>query len=305
MPVSTARCPQCPVTPRGDGPALFISDLHLSPALPRTVQVFEDFLRGPAREASILFILGDLFEYWVGDDMLGADMPLSGRDAPAASTTSASATTTEPLGAFARRMTAALAGLAASGVPIAVMRGNRDFLLGERFARAAGAVMLDDPCVFSFLGQALVLSHGDQLCTDDAGYQRFRRVAHSPLGKAFFLALPLRVRMALADRIRRRSAARGAHRMAYADANQHAIHALLDAAGERTLVHGHTHRPARHADGRRVRWVLPDWEFDVTPPRGGYLQWDARGLRAVDLAPSTSGLPAADATDTDTDTADG
>ncbi|QHE92102.1 UDP-2,3-diacylglucosamine diphosphatase [Pandoraea fibrosis] len=272
------------MTPRGDGPALFISDLHLSPALPRTVQVFEDFLRGPAREASVLFILGDLFEYWIGDDMLDVDTPASTNVDPDTSTPAA----TEPLGAFACRMTAAMAELSASGVPIAVMRGNRDFLLGERFARAAGAVMLDDPCVFSFLGQALVLSHGDQLCTDDVGYQRFRRIAHSPLGKAFFLALPLRLRMAIANRIRRRSAAKGAHRLAYADANANAIAALLDAAGERTLVHGHTHRPARHADGRRVRWVLPDWEFDVEPPRGGYLQWDTHGLRAIDLAPSTT-----------------
>ncbi|MDR3399604.1 MAG: UDP-2,3-diacylglucosamine diphosphatase [Pandoraea sp.] len=287
MPVSTARCPQCPVTPRGDGPALFISDLHLSPALPRTVQVFEDFLRGPAREASVLFILGDLFEYWIGDDMLNVDMPASPH-AENRSSVDPISSTTEPLGAFARRMTAAMAELSASGVPIAVMRGNRDFLLGERFARAAGAVMLDDPCVFSFLGQALVLSHGDQLCTDDVGYQRFRRVAHSPLGKAFFLMLPLRLRMAIANRIRRRSAAKGAHRMGYADANANAIAALLDTAGERTLVHGHTHRPARHADGRRVRWVLPDWEFDVEPPRGGYLQWDAHGLRAIDLALSTT-----------------
>ncbi|VVE09376.1 MULTISPECIES: UDP-2,3-diacylglucosamine diphosphatase [Pandoraea] len=287
MPVSTARCPQCPITPRGDGPALFISDLHLSPALPRTVQVFEDFLRGPAREASVLFILGDLFEYWIGDDMLDVDVPAAPNRTDAAAAPCPSPAT-EPLGAFARRMTAAMAELSASGVPIAVMRGNRDFLLGERFARAAGAVMLDDPCVFSFLGQALVLSHGDQLCTDDVGYQRFRRVAHSPLGKAFFLRLPLRLRMAIANRIRRRSAAKGAHRMAYADANANAIAALLDAAGERTLVHGHTHRPARHADGRRVRWVLPDWEFDVEPPRGGYLQWDAHGLRAIDLAPSTT-----------------
>ncbi|WP_150559252.1 UDP-2,3-diacylglucosamine diphosphatase [Pandoraea bronchicola] len=284
------------MTPRGDGPALFISDLHLSPALPRTVQVFEDFLRGPAREASILFILGDLFEYWIGDDMLDVDTPARTNPASRANRTnvdpappaSAASPATEPLGAFARRMTAAMAELSASGVPIAVMRGNRDFLLGERFARAAGAVMLDDPCVFSFLGQALVLSHGDQLCTDDVGYQRFRRVAHSPLGKAFFLTLPLRLRMAIANRIRRRSAAKGAHRMAYADANANAIAALLDAAGERTLVHGHTHRPARHADGRRARWVLPDWEFDIAPPRGGYLQWDAHGLRAIDLAPSTT-----------------
>ncbi|VVE08503.1 UDP-2,3-diacylglucosamine diphosphatase [Pandoraea eparura] len=279
MPVSTARCPQCPVIPRGDGPALFISDLHLSPALPRTVQVFEDFLRGPAREASVLFILGDLFEYWIGDDMLDVDAPTGTRT----DASDAASPQPEPLGAFARRMTAAMAALSASGVPIAVMRGNRDFLLGERFARAAGAILLDDPCVFSFLGQALVLSHGDQLCTDDVGYQRFRRVAHSPLGKAFFLALPLRLRMAIANRVRRRSAAKGAHRMAYADANAQAIAALLDAVGERTLVHGHTHRPARHVDGRHVRWVLPDWEFDIATPRGGYLQWDSHGLHAIDL----------------------
>ena len=282
MSASTARCSPCPVTPRGDGPALFISDLHLAPALPRTVQVFEDFLRGPAREASVLFILGDLFEYWIGDDMLDVDTPTD-------ALIEASTPHPEPLGAFARRMTAAMAELSASGVPIAVMRGNRDFLLGERFARAAGAILLDDPCVFSFLGQALVLSHGDQLCTDDVGYQRFRRVAHSPLGKAFFLTLPLRLRMAIANRIRRRSAAKGARRMAYADANAQAIAALLDAAGERTLVHGHTHHPARHADGRRVRWVLPDWEFDVATPRGGYLQWDSHGMRAIDLAGSAPG----------------
>lgn len=281
MPASTARVPACLVTPRGDGPALFISDLHLSPALPRTVQVFEDFLRGPAREASILFILGDLFEYWVGDDMLDAD-----RDAPVPHTGSPE---TESLGAFNRRMTAAMAELSATGVPIAIMRGNRDFLLGKRFAKAAGASLLPDPCVFGYLGERVVLAHGDKLCTDDVGYQRFRRVAHSGPGRAFFLSMPLRWRMRIADRIRGRSLAKGAQRMAYADVNAKAAVDLLDAADVRTLVHGHTHRPARHpVDAQRDRWVLPDWEFDVDPPRGGYLQWDANGLRAVDLSLSST-----------------
>lgn len=273
------------MTPRGDGPALFISDLHLSPALPRTVQVFEDFLRGPAREASILFILGDLFEFWVGDDMLDADRGTPGTPhSPAAS--QAHADTSEPLGAFTRHMTAAIAELSASGVPVAVMRGNRDFLFGERFARAAGATLLPDPCVFRYQGRAAVLSHGDLLCTDDVSYQRFRRVAHSTPGRGVFLALPLAWRMRVAERIRRRSAARGPQRIAYADANARAIRALLAATGERVLVHGHTHRPALHVVGDAMRWVLPDWEFDIDPPRGGYLQWDANGFRAIDLSPS-------------------
>ncbi|GAB3628190.1 UDP-2,3-diacylglucosamine diphosphatase [Pandoraea terrae] len=263
MPASIARCP---IQPHGDGPALFISDLHLSPALPRTVQVFEDFLRGPAREASALFILGDLFEYWVGDDMLDDDG--------------------SPLGEFTRRMTGLIAALAATGVPIAVMRGNRDFLLGARFARAAGATLLPDPSLVELHGQRLVLSHGDALCLDDVGYLRYRRVAHSWLGKRFFLALPRHWRMAVADRIRRNSAAKGARLRVYADVTPSAVRELLTAAHETTLVHGHTHRPARHVDGAFVRWVLPDWEFDIAPPRGGYLQWDAHGLRAIDLSAS-------------------
>lgn len=274
MTFDIARLPATASDTSGASPrecALLISDLHLSPALPRTVAVFEAFLQGPARQAGELFILGDFFEYWVGDDMLDA-----GHDDPAS------------LGAFARRIAAALAELSAAGTVVYLMCGNRDFLLGERFARAALARLLHDPCLAERFGQRIVLSHGDMLCTDDIGYMRFRRLTRTPWLQRLFLALPLRWRMRVAERMRQRSASRGPQRMIYGDVNHSAVRALLSAAGATTLVHGHTHRPAHHTWQDDAvpchRWVLPDWEYDHNAPRGGYLQWDTDGLRAVRLA---------------------
>ncbi|MBU6491289.1 MAG: UDP-2,3-diacylglucosamine diphosphatase [Burkholderiales bacterium] len=250
------------------GPALFISDLHLSPALPRTVAAFDALLQGPARAAGELFILGDFFEYWVGDDMLDTDP-----DDPAS------------FGAFARDIAARLAALGATGVPIYIMPGNRDFLLGQRFARSARATLLHDPCIVERFGQRIVLTHGDMLCRDDAAYMRYRRVVRSPRLQRLFLALPLRFRMAVAERLRARSAG-AQQRKIYDDVDHAAARELFSCAEAPTLIHGHTHRPACHEDrdarGRSThRWVLTDWECDHGQPRAGYLQWDADGLRAV------------------------
>ncbi|WP_245916305.1 UDP-2,3-diacylglucosamine diphosphatase [Candidatus Pandoraea novymonadis] len=256
---------------------LIISDLHLNPSFPNTVRAFEDFLQGPSRQASALIILGDLFEYWVGDDMLNADCP-------AQSKISTMMSVNEPFGIFARRITKKLAELAGAGVPIAVMPGNRDFLLGQYFAHMASVTMLSDPCIATFQNTRLVLSHGDALCLDDTRYLRYRRIARSSLCQAFFLAMPLQWRIAIAERFRKHGTTKRAHSTICADVDSGETRALLSAADAKILVHGHTHRPACHIHGEQIRWVLPDWEFDVDLPRGGYLQWDECGLRAISLS---------------------
>ncbi|WP_163138734.1 UDP-2,3-diacylglucosamine diphosphatase, partial [Arhodomonas sp. KWT] len=143
-----------------DAPILFISDLHLDPARPAIVRLFLDFLAGEARNAGALYILGDLFEAWIGDDAVSADEPVI----------------------------AAMRALVEHRVPVRVMRGNRDFLLGETFARMTGAGMLADPCTIEIDGEPVLLAHGDALCTDDADYQRFRAMVRDPEWQRQFLA---------------------------------------------------------------------------------------------------------------------
>ncbi len=228
-------------------PALFISDLHLSEDQPDTVAAFLGFLEGPARAARSLFILGDLFEYWAGDDDL--DAPLN------------------------RRICAALCALADGGMRIFFMAGNRDLLAGEGFARAAGLQLLADPALVRFGcgddAPLVLLSHGDALCTDDLAYQAYRRQVRDPAWQAGFLAQPLATRKAFIEGLRQKSeAAKRAKAMEIMDVNAEAVAALLRAHGYPTLVHGHTHRPARHEhhlDGQRcVRWVLSDWHGRAT-----------------------------------------
>ena len=246
-------------------PLLFISDLHLSPSLPRTVAAFEAFVANPPCNAQALYVIGDLFEYWIGDGML---------ETP-----------------FARHVAALLRSLGERGIALYVMHGNRDFLLGPRFARAAGATLLAEPFVLHAFGQKFAVAHGDALCTDDRAYQRFRRVVRHPLTQRFFLWWPLRWRLALAERLRRRSRAAAPRRMtAGADVTQTAVDALVASTAAATLIHGHTHLPARHVDAAgRTRWVLPDWELDgAQPPRGGYLVLDADGVRVLPLEGSAT-----------------
>lgn len=239
---------------------LFLADLHLSPALPRTVAAFERFIDGiDPRDVGAVYILGDLFEFWVGDDMLR--MP------------------------FIAALVARLASLRARGVTLRVMHGNRDFLLGRDFSRAAAAELIDDPFILETDGARWILTHGDALCTDDVGYQRFRRLARRRLVQRVFLAWPQRWRMKLAGDMRANSEQAGPARMRISDVNADAVSALFAEGAATRMIHGHTHRPARHDTphgGRSAtRWVLPDWELDTAPPRGGYLRLDGRDVREI------------------------
>lgn len=224
------------------GDTLLISDLHLSVQRPGTTAALLDLLRGRAREARALYVLGDLFDAWIGDDDLA-----------------------EPMHA---QVASALRAVADSGVPVRLMHGNRDFLLGEAFARAAGASLLHDPTVIEIAGERTVLAHGDTLCTEDRDYAAFRAQVRDPAWQRGFLARPLDERRAEAARLRAASEAGKRLKAAQImDVTPQAVVDLLRAHGCRRLIHGHTHRPGRQAyevDGAACeRWVLPDW--DSTP----------------------------------------
>jgi len=236
---------------------LFISDLHLCAARPRSNRSFFSFLEREARGADALYILGDLFEYWVGDDDLGD--------------------------AFNASVVAALARLVAAGVPVFLIHGNRDFLIGEDFARASGVKLLPDPTLISLYGKRSLLMHGDTLCTLDLEYQAFRREARSQAWTDRLLAQPLAERKAAVEALRERSEQEKRTKSAdIMDVAPAEVEAVLRQYGHPLLIHGHTHRPARHVhavDGHVCeRWVLADWYQD-----GSYLSCDASGCRAVTL----------------------
>lgn len=235
------------------GCSLFISDLHLAEERPAMTSLFLRFLAGTASTAAEIFILGDLFEFWVGDDTL--DEPLN------------------------RDVADALSRLARAGTRVSFMHGNRDFLAGDRFFAATGSRSLVDPTVISLHGVRTLLMHGDTLCTDDHDYQRFRAYVHDPEVQRQFLALPLAARRQQVGQTRARSEQlkqlKSAEIMDVAEA---AVMAALRSAGyPPRLVHGHTHRPARHelvVDGHQCeRWVLADWYR-----QGEYLRIDADGV---------------------------
>jgi UDP-2,3-diacylglucosamine hydrolase len=235
---------------------LFISDLHIDASRPAITDQFLSFLSGEAASADALYILGDLFESWVGDD--AAD--------------SAQA--------------AALSGLRAltsGGVPCFVMHGNRDFLLGARFCEMSGAELLPDPLIVTLYGEPVLVMHGDALCTDDRAYQRLRATVRDLDWQRQFQALPIAARRALAGAARVGSQAHTtAVEYAVTDVNATSVATALRAAGTATLLHGHTHRPAIHpleVDGRAcTRIVLGDW-YD----QGSLLRWDRDGPELVSL----------------------
>jgi UDP-2,3-diacylglucosamine hydrolase len=238
-------------------PVLFVADTHLAPERPAMVDRFRRFVADEARGASALYVLGDFFEYWLGDD-----------DAA------------DPLNAG---LLSELADLARSGVDVAFMRGNRDFLFGGAAAARFGIRLLAEPAVVDLFGVRTVLLHGDTLCTDDLSYQRYRSIVRRPAVQRMFLALPRSMRLAVGRAIRRTSEAHTQFkRPVIMDVNRGAVEKVLREHGFPRLIHGHTHRPARHThvvDGRACeRWVLPDW-YD----RGGYLRCDERGCEAVGL----------------------
>jgi UDP-2,3-diacylglucosamine hydrolase len=239
--------------------ALFISDLHLAGERPEANEQFFRFLQEEAVRADALYVLGDLFESWAGDEEL-------------------TARTGDPLAA---EVAQGLRTLADAGVKVHVMHGNRDFLVGKGFLRASGAQLLDDPSVIKFAGKRLALLHGDTLCTDDHDYQAWRRKVRSAAWQREFLAKPLAARREAAAGLREKSKlAVGAKPAQIMDVNQEAVREVFRHLKLRHMIHGHTHRPARHeheVDGARCeRWVLPDWYG-----RGGYLALDAVGARLV------------------------
>ena len=234
--------------------SLFISDLHLSADRPATNQQFFSFLEEQARRAQALYILGDLFEYWLGDDELQA-----GGD---------------PL---AREVASALRKLSDQRVRVSLMHGNRDFLIARDFCRATGATLLEDPS----LVEGTLLMHGDTLCTDDHDYQNWRRTVRSADWQRDFLSRSIQQRRAdilgLREKSRQVIAANPSEIM---DVNPDAVREAFRRHRVRRLIHGHTHRPARHeleVDGARCeRWVLPDWYG-----RGGYLALDDAGAQLI------------------------
>lgn len=236
--------------------AIFVSDVHLNEALPKTSQAFFAFLQDHAVRAKQLFLLGDLFEYWPGDDDLAS--PLN------------------------RRVADALRKVSDAGVALFWMAGNRDFLIGDGFVHAIGAMQLPDPFVVDLGRQRIVLSHGDAQCTDDAAYMAFRRQVREPHWQQAFLAQPLVQRKKIIEgmRVESREAQRDKP-SEIMDVNADAIASLFDATATSLMIHGHTHRPARHeyrnAGENRIRYVLPDWDCDVEPERGGWLSVYADG----------------------------
>jgi UDP-2,3-diacylglucosamine hydrolase len=238
---------------------LFISDLHLDGARPDITRQFLEFLDGEAASARRLYILGDLFEAWIGDDDPDTDK---------------------------RRVIAGLKALTQRGLQCFVMHGNRDFMLGKRFCRDTGATLIDDGTVVDVFGRKVLLMHGDTLCTDDHSYQRLRRIVRNPLVQLILRSMSLNQRERLAARMRAGS-------KAHIEAADHASPYIMDVNGAavvaafRThevdcMIHGHTHRPAIHElkiDGRTMtRIVLGDWY-----EQGSVLRWNERGFELAGL----------------------
>ena len=236
---------------------LFVSDLHLDESRPRIVAQFEKFLEAAAPGADALYILGDLFEYWVGDD--GLSLP------------------------FPARVAASLKA-ATARLPVHFMHGNRDFMVARRFARETGVALLADPVEIDLYGTPTLLMHGDTLCTDDLAYQAFRAQVRNPAWQQAALARTLPERLAMAQDLRERSeGAKQGKPMSIMDVSAEAVDRAFSGSGARLLIHGHTHRPARHVHrlqgAERIRWVLGDW-YD----RGNYLEATPGGIRSVEVA---------------------
>lgn len=232
-----------------------ISDLHLQPSQPQTVQVWRDYLARTTADA--VFILGDLFEVWVGDDTL------------------------DESGSFEAQCAAVLHA-AARKRPLFFMAGNRDFLAGDGFLRRSGMTGLADPSVLHWAGPSVLLSHGDALCLDDVDYQRFRALARSPAWQQQVLAQPLATRRALGQSMRSESEQRKQSGTPYADADAAMAATWMQAAHAFWFVHGHTHRPADHAlGGERWRIVTSDWHIDATTCRAEVLRLTPTGWRRI------------------------
>lgn len=237
-------------------PTLFISDLHLDASRPDITEQFLRFLRGEARTAKALYILGDLFETWIGDDDPDADK---------------------------KDIQAALRELTRSGVPCFIMHGNRDFLIGGRFCKNTGCKLIADGKAITVYDRRIVVMHGDTLCTDDRDYQRLRRIVRNPLVKLVFRCMSLRQRQNLAAKIRAGSKAHIESSMErIMDVNDAAVAKAFDKHRVDLIIHGHTHRPFVHSlrvNSKPVtRIVLGDWYS-----QGSVLRWNEQGYELSSL----------------------
>ena len=252
-----------PATAPAETLALFVSDLHLSADLPKTTETFFAFLHDHALRTRALYLLGDIFEYWAGDDDLDD--------------------------AYHRNVINALRSLSDQGVSLNWIAGNRDFLVGETLAAACGLQILTEPHIADIAGRQILLLHGDAQCTDDAAYMSFRTQVRDPEWQRVFLARPLDERKAIITGMREGS--RQAQRdkaMEIMDVNSGEISRLFDAYGVTLMIHGHTHRPQAHTGNGRVRHVLPDWDCDAEVIRGGWIAINAAGeIQRVNLADVT------------------
>ena len=237
---------------------LFVSDLHLDPSRPAITELFGRFLDGEARRADALYILGDLFEAWVGDD------------------------DPSEAGTF---VAARLKALTDAGVPVCFIRGNRDFLLGDAYAKRAGMTILPDPAVILLQGEPTLILHGDLLCSDDTAYQQFRTQTRDPRWQAQFLAQPLAARLAFAAQARAASKARYGELQAsgqsetITDVSPATVREWFARYGVRRMIHGHTHRPAIHDEGGgATRIVLGDWYQQGSVLRGSEGGFDLTAL---------------------------
>jgi UDP-2,3-diacylglucosamine hydrolase len=241
------------------------ADLHLGPQAPATAEAFLAFLDVAAEEADALLIPGDIFDAWIGDDIIRAAPPWLATVMAALRRTS-------------------------GRIPVWLGRGNRDFLVGSEFANEVGAHLLPDQALLSTDAGMVLLSHGDECCTDDEAYQQFRTMVRNPNWQAEFLSKTIPERLAMASKARDESISANQEKTAeIMDVNADAVARAFRESGARLMVHGHTHRPARHVmdlDGRKCeRWVLPDWDFDhAEPARGGWLAIDRDGLQFYDIA---------------------
>jgi UDP-2,3-diacylglucosamine hydrolase len=231
--------------------AWFASDLHLDPSTPDIAGRFRRFLDGPVRGARALFLLGDLFEAWIGDD--------------------------DPEPAH-REVIAAIAAVAAAGTEVCVMRGNRDFMIGERFCAESGARLLEDPSLLTIAGERLLLTHGDGLCIDDRPYQRLRALVNDPGLRGAFARLSIEARRRLAAEARAGSREHLAQAGEYiTDVNGTAVRKTFEEADVALMIHGHTHRPGVHrleAGGReRTRVVLGAWHDEAHVVRWDDASW--------------------------------
>lgn len=226
---------------------LFISDLHLCDQQPQITRSFIQFCQKQARDARALFILGDFFEYWLGDDAVDKTANVAKE---------------------------ALQALSAAGTQLYFMAGNRDFLLGQAYAGACGMHLLCEPHVIELGGEPVLLVHGDAECTDDAAYQQVRKQFRNPQWQQQFLAMPIEQRIEFARQARQASQqhTQNSEQMIM-DVNQQAIDGLYRTHQVKTLIHGHTHRPAVHRQGDRLRIVLGDWHQQIS-----YLRFDDQGF---------------------------